>query len=363
MTEHTPQGDPAPGEPTGTPAGTSPEPAAGESLTEGGYAYSVADDDPQALPRTAGTTDAPRERRRGVSPLLLAALAIVPAIIVGVLVWFAVSWFTDDSGGGDRVNADVSNVITAFSQGDAATTVRRYEGELPPGYPDDVPMYPGSDLVASLVQLSGENAAYLVVYDTSDSRGDVAAFFEDALGERPWQVEAGRDGADASLQQFTKTDSADITGVVLSAESKDDDVTTIVISMNVISGADEADDGQDFEPAVGKTLPSGFPDDVAIYPDAILIETVYQRQPEGDSYLASFLTRESTSDVVQFYRDEFEDNGWTVNDGDATEAPLENADAVGFSDDGGEISGGVLVGDFADDGDYTQINLQIVSTR
>ena len=106
----------------------------GEATTPGGFSYSVVDDGDAG---SGGEAAAPA-RSGGVPPLALIAAAIVPALIVGAAVWFFAS-----SGGGDkaRVNADVSNVVNAFSQSQGATSTR-YEGKLAPGYPDKIPLYP-----------------------------------------------------------------------------------------------------------------------------------------------------------------------------------------------------------------------------
>lgn len=340
--QSTPDRDPAP----------LPAPAPGESLTEGGYAYTLADDSV-----TTGAPAAPSPRRRRVRFwLALAAAAIVPAAAVGAAVWF-VGADGEDSGG--RQNQNVSNVINAFSQGGGAPSLQRYEGELPPGYPDDLPEYPDADLIASLAQ-GGEGAAgYLVVYDTTDDREDVAAFFADQLNEDPWQIDAGRDGRESTLHQFSKIDDADVSGVVLSASSKDGDVTTIVVNVQIASGARDVE--EDFELGVTKPLPEGFPEDVPQYPDAIVIESAFQNEPGAENFIISFVTRDNVTSVFDFYRQELGE-GWTVEDADASESPLEDAQALSFSRDDA-ISGGIVAGVFAEDRNYTQVDLTVRVTR
>jgi hypothetical protein len=338
-----------------------PTPAAGEGVTEGGYSYTVVGDTAEA-DRPPVEEPERVDRARGRS-LGVVAAAVVVLLAVGAGAFFAGRMLRDDDGG-DRATANVGSVINAFSQGGEGATVHRYEGELPPGYPDDVPAYPGAELIASIVQISGPSAGYLAVYDTADDREDVAAYFTENFDEDPWQVDAGRDTRDSALQQFSKIDDPDVTGLVLSASSKDDDVTTIVVSVQVTGGAETPD--EDFEPGVTKALPNGFPQDVPQYPEAIIIESAFQNQPRANSFIISFITRDDVTSVLDFFRDQFEEKGWTVTDSDASESPLEDAEALDFGNASGEeeeITGALVAGEFPDDNNYTEVDLTVTVTR
>ena len=356
MTERTPDGEPAPED---RPAPESPSAAPeGEAVTEGGYHYSVIDD--EASP--SGSTPEPRTARGDApSPLLLAALAIVPAIVVGALVWLAVSMLGGGGGGGgnERARQDVGNVINAFSQGQTGAIVNRYEGALPPGYPDAIPAYPNARLLSSVVQILGDNANYLVVYDTKDQRSDVASFYGDALTTDPWQLDAGQEGGDSTVHRFSKIDDADVTGLILSAESDNDSLTTIVVSLSVTSGA-RAASGTPFEPGASKPVPTGFPDEVPQYPDGTIIESAFQKQAQGDTYSISMITTDSASKVVQYYRDQFGGKGWAVEDTDVSTAPIDNAEGISFTATDPQYQGAVIAGDFVRDDNYTQVEVQVV---
>jgi hypothetical protein len=292
------------------------------------------------------------------------ALVLIPAIVVGAGAWFLASVLGGGDGDGqERASGNISNVINAFSQGGEGTTVHRYEGELPPGYPEDVPEYPGAELIASLVQLGGGSAGYLVVYDTKDNRDDVAAYFQEQFDQDPWQVDAGRDTRDSALAQFSKIDDADITGLVLSADSLDNDLTTIVVSIQVASGADAIN--EDFEPGVTKPLPQGFPEELPQYPDSVIIESAFQNEPRASSYIVSFVTRDSVANVMDFYRDDFQQKQWTVTDGDTSNSSLQEAEGIDFTttSDEGDLTGNVTAGEFAEDENYTQVDLVVNSTQ
>jgi hypothetical protein len=338
------------------PAPSAPEPVPPPGgVTEGGYSYTVVEPTPPA------ETPAPKPRRERqpvhIGPFVLAAIIVVPALIAGAAAWFIASALDGGGGGGDRTNANVASVINAFSQGQGGTT-QRIEGALPAGLPEDIPSYPGAHVVSSLVSVSGEDAVYLVIYDTTDSLEEVGAHFTEALGEDPWQLDGAQDARETSLRQFTKIDDADVEGLYLIAESKNADLTTIFLSVQVTSGADAAE-LEDFEPRASKTLPDGFPSAVPQYPDAVVIETGFQKQPDGTRYSVSAITRDGQSGTLQYFRDAFEDQGWTVEDTDASQAGLENAEAITFEAEGGDLTGNVVVGDFPEDRNYRRIDLNV----
>jgi hypothetical protein len=234
--------------PQETPSGAS------SGVTESGYAYDVVREDELA----AVAEPAPKRppRKLAIAPWLLAAAVVVPAVVVGVVAWVLASM---SGGGGDeaRLDRNVTNVVNTFSQtGDGSTTSIRYEGELPPAFPDDVPKYPGADVISSVVQLQGDDASYIVVFDTKDSRQQVADYYGDALAQDPWQVEIEQAGRESSVFQFSNIEDADITGVVLAAESKDDEVTTIFMSIQAVGGASENEPNA-FDPGENRPFPAG----------------------------------------------------------------------------------------------------------
>ncbi len=348
------EGQPAPPPPQ-EPVSGPPVPAAGAALTEHGYAYSIVGADADEISATA-VPNAKRVRS-GLHPAMLAALIVVPAVIVGVAVWFAASVLSDD-GGSSRADADVGSILNAFTAGQGSSVVKRYEGATPPGYPADIPVYPGANLVASVLQIAGEDAAHLIVYDTSDSREDVAAYFGEAFDADPWQVDGGQDARDSSVRRFSKIDDPDVEGIVLAAESTDREVTTIFLSVQVVAGAADADLGA-FSPPVTRPLPPEFPGEFPQYPDAIVIQTAYQRAPAGDSYAISLIARADAGDAIEFYREELTGDGYTVEDASPEGSGLEEAVAVTFLSEDGQTSGTVVAGTFTEDRNYVQIDVQL----
>jgi hypothetical protein len=330
-------------------------------VTESGYSYSVVDD---AADGGAAPLDEPRKPRRsagGINPLMLAAIAIVPALIVGVIVWFVVSAMDDGGGGDARVERNVANVVNAFSQTGDGSGVIRYEGEVPPSFPDDMPTYPGGNVISSIVQLRGDDAGYIIVFDTDDGRQDVANYFSEALTEDPWQVEIEQTGRESTVLQFSNIEDPNIEGVVLAAESKGDETTTIFMSLNVVGGGVDLEP-EPFDEATGRPLPAGFPtEQVPTYPEATIIETGYQRSPQGSQFLAAMVSEDEASDVMTYYRDHFESQGWTVEDAPDGSSELAGGVALSFTSDDGETTGVVEAGEFVEDENLTRVNVQVAA--
>jgi hypothetical protein len=294
-------------------------------------------------------------------PWLIGA-AVIPAVIVGLAVWF----FASGGGGGssERQNADVTNVLNVFNsqQGVAA---KRYEGSLAPGYPDDIPTYPGARLVSSMRQIPGADVEYYAVYDTSDARHTVAQYFADKFDSDPWQLQGGQTSADSTIHQFSRVDSADVTGVVVVAESDKDKVTTILMITRVASGAKDAPKDA-YSPAdVTDQLPVGFPDSVPAYPGSNTVQSAYQKKSGTRQFAVSWVTKDDATTALSYYRDAFKNNGWTVADAAAdptqTGGAAPSGQSIQFTDDKSQLSGSVTVGAFEQDDSYTRIDVQVTS--
>jgi hypothetical protein len=337
-----------------TPSDT--EPGTPASTTPSGYSYTVVDDsDAEHV-----VSEAASPRRVSLHPVVAAAAVLVAAALTGVLVWL----FAPSGGGGTdgRLTADVASLLNAFSQGQAGAITTRYEGKLPPGFPADLPLHPGAKLVSSIGQVQGADAAYLVIWDTKDARDSVAEDYRKMLSADPWQIDRTQDGRDSTLQQFSKIDDPQITGVVLVAESKDAKKTTILASVQVTSGGKSAQ-GPPFTAVAGRAPPDGFPDQISPYAGATLIESAYQKQSGATNYAVSYITKDDAAGVLDFYRNKLADAKLTVQDAAASQSAPADASAIQFTDAQQSLSGGVTVGKFAEDATYTRIDVTVQVTK
>jgi hypothetical protein len=333
------------------------QPAATESTTPSGYSYTVVDDSESEHV----VTGAPTPRRRTVHPAVAAVAVVVAAVLTGVLVWlFAPS--SNSGGTNGRLAADVASVLNAFSQGQSGAVTTRYEGELPPGFPGDLPLHAGAKLVSSIGQVQGADAVYLVIWDTGDARDSVADDYRKLLSTDPWQIDRTQDGRDSTLHQFSKIDDPQITGVVLVAESKDAKNTTILASVQVTSGGKNAA-GPPFTAVPGRAPPDGFPDQISPYTGATLIESGYQKQSGATSYAVSYITKDDAAGVLDFYRNKLAAANLTVTDAAASQSAPADAAAIQFTDAQQSLQGGVTVGKFAEDATYTRIDVTVQVTK
>jgi hypothetical protein len=348
--------DAAPPGPDAPPPASEPDALATESMTAGGYAYEVVDDGGPTTPWPQSA----QSGRGGVPAWTLALAALIPAIIAGAAVWF---FFGRDGGSGDdRLHASSSSVLNAFTAGGDGTVTTRYEGELPPDYPDDVPRYDEAAVISSVLQVSGDDAGYIVVEDTTDDRDDVAASLKEQFDTDPWQVDVGQDSRESTLYQFSKIDDADITGIVLLTQSKDGSRTTIITSIQEVSGAADREDTP-FTPVASRSTPKGFPEELPVYEGAVVIESAYQKNAQGTSFAISYITLDDADGVLDFYRSGLEDAGLTVEDGDASSSSLEDAQAIRFADEDLMLQGDVTVGTFGEDDSYTRVDVQLGDER
>jgi hypothetical protein len=333
---------------------------ADRGVTPGGYAYEVVRDEEAPEPRVRRRRE-PGEARRFSGGVLLAAVALT-AVVAVIAGWFAASLAGEGGSDDARASANVGNVISAFSRQEGAT-INRSDGALPASYPDGIPVHPDARLVSSVEIVNGEDVSYLVAYDVPGARGDVAAFYAQAFEEDPWQLDAVQDSTETSVHQFSRIDDPNIEGFVLSAESEDDRLTTILVSLRVIQGAPEQAAGEPFEPGESKPLPEGFPsDDVPMYGGATVIETLVQREPGAVNYSVTAVTQDSADDVIAFYRGELEPAGWSVEDAGDGGSTLAGAQAVQFASADGTTQGIVVAGELGEDPSFTRVEVQLRTT-
>lgn len=327
-----------------------------ESVTPGGYTYTVVTEgDAAGDSHRRVRRPLPRPDRR----VFIGAAGLIALAALGLAAWFLVGLFR---GGGDgRARADVSNIVGVFSQGQDSV-VGRYEGKLPEGFPDNVPSYPGAKLISSTRSISAGDVSYLVVYDTRDARPHVSGYFTDKFGDDPWQVVGGQDGLDTTLHQFSRIDDPDVTGGVYVTDSRETDVTTIVLTLQVKSAGSSASKAA-FDPGAGKPFPENFPETIPQYPGSTNIESSFRKQPSSNLFAVSLVTKDDATTVLSFYRERLGRNGWTVQDGDASTSSLAGAVAIQFSDDQSSLQGQLLAGMLPEDDAYTRVDIQIQARR
>jgi len=292
--------------------------------------------------------------------LLLSALVL--AGLAGALLASACG-----SGGNDdeRVAAIIHRLLVAASASDTAG-LESFAGRLPDGLPARPPVYPDARLIVSsrrpaAVSLTPEPATgnipeptlYFIVYDTPDGREQVLNFYLAALDQDPWQLESASATVELDSLQFSRTEDADISGVVSITRGGGDSRTSILISMQD-AGAFRRE-LPPYQPGDSLPLPKGFPPDLPIYQGATVIGNAFVRKPANESYLVDFITTANADEVLAFYRDVFAQRKWTVLSG----APLGVEQRLDFHDEQSDIQGDLLVEAFPKDARFTEVKLQV----
>jgi hypothetical protein len=291
------------------------------------------------------------------------ALATVPALIVGILVYA----LAGDSGSGGA-----SGVLDGFIRlGNPPENVLSYTGELPPEFPDTFPIYEGSDIHVAFSILSEENngVSYFVVLRTGDSPEEVYDFYLNQLGEDPWQVEIARSSPEFTGVRFTSPEDADVVGDVTLHFSELDEQTSIYVSFQDLtpSGAQRPEEVP-FVLGASRPLPPTFPNDIPLYESnrdqTIVTDTYFERAPGGTSYIISFLTKDSQDDVIDSYTEEFQRRGWQVTSSEQGNQGF--ALSIDFTDGPQEqVQGSIQTDAFENDPSYTKVDLllQVSSNR
>jgi hypothetical protein len=260
--------------------------------------------------------------------------------------------FAGCGGGGDQTERIVDRLLTSAQ--DQNTQVSTFVGKVPPDMPWELPRYAGSKVLASFVLDQAGQSTYFIMLDSDDAAADVLQFYEGAFDEDPWQVEGFISGREAMAIQFSKIDDANVSGG-LSVDDLSEGGSGIALSVQRIdeSGAQEP---KPFELGASRPLPPNFPSDVPLYPDSTVTDTTWLRSPGGVEFLVTLLTTDAQADVIDFYRGEFADRGFTVAD----EAGEGSAVVLSFGQPAtGGLQGRLTADVFQEDAAYTQVDIQL----
>ncbi len=315
----------------------------------------------QAAPETPESSDPPPSTTtggRGLPAWLpYFFLVVVPAVIVGVLVFVFAG---GGSSGGDSNGAAILEMFFAPAE-DSNTKVDSFKGEMPPDFPEAFPLFDNSEPVASFAVATPQGKTFTAVLTSSSAANEIFAFYSDKLDTDPWQVEIGQSGTQIIGIRFARPDDPDVSGVVIVNESELGEQTLIQIVYEDLAGALTPGTGPSV-PLLGESrpLPIGFPETVPIYDadETLVIDSGFQRGQGGQLFFVTFLTLDSQDDVVEFYRDEFESQGWTVVDSTSTDV-TSFAVRIEFDDGGESVSGQVTADTYAEDADYTQVVVEL----
>lgn len=280
--------------------------------------------------------------------------------------------FTFSCGGEDDERAAnvIHRLLLAAAAGDTSG-LESFPGRLPDGLPVDPPLYPGADIVVSSRQpapttgLEDAGAAgaaggalplpvlYFIVLDTGASRPDVFDFYEEALDEDPWQLDATAATPGLDTIEFTNVEDLDISGAVSITQGGTDGRTSVLISMQDAGGF--VVEPPPFAPGESLAVPKEFPEDVPVYPDSTVTGTAFFREPANESFLLILLTTDSQDDVIDFYKEAFEELEFILSEPDT----LGLEERLAFRDEDRDIQGDIVADRSLEDRAFTEVRIQL----
>lgn len=273
------------------------------------------------------------------------------------------------SAGEDAGVAAIIHRLLQAAGTEGSESLESFPGALPPDLPEQPPLYPDARLVVSARQPApgddfetapgAEPGAvarpllYFIVLDTGDDRAEVFSFYEEALDADPWQLQSSFSTEQLDTLQFFDVEDVDIAGAVSIATGGEDGHTSILISLQDAGAFQEEEPPFELQPSL--RLPKEFPPDVPLFDGATVRGTAFFREPGNQSFLLVFLTTSSADEVLDFYREAFQANDWTVQDTGAFGVE----DSIDFRDGPGDVQGNVLAQEFARASRYTEVRVQV----
>lgn len=316
---------------------------------------------PEAAPVTEQESVTPvavapsMQAKRGAPWLLVFAAALIPAALVGAIVFFVAR------GDGDSNNAaGIVDGLIRLGPSDQAT-ITSYKDELPPEFSSEFPIYDDADVVVSIAIAGAGGTSYFIVLSADDTPENVYAYYAEALDTEPWQLGVGRSSDAFTGMQFFRPDNINVSGDITLHQSDLDGRTSIYLSYEDIAQAITPGlDRPSFALGATKPLPPGFPSDLPIYnsDDSVVMDTYFERSPGGQAFVVVFLTRDSEDEVINFYTDEFRNRGWNVSDSGVLSSNF--ALSIEFDDAADQsLQGSITANPFEDDAAYTQVDMLI----
>ncbi len=304
---------------------------------------------------------------RGVAILVgVAALSMLSACSGGV--WFGSG--TPDGGG-----AVLAERILRLGE-PAKTKLEVRQGELPADLktvlnPDatkdtpaaelaSIPVYPGSKLSGSFrMERPDGTLAYFLLYDAEAKAEDVEPAVAKLVNESPWQTIGGQSNDAVAALRFQNTTSSDVSGTVAIQSVPDANGkprTSVIYILEVEPKTPPKNEPYALPSA--RPLPAGLPADF-VFDGMTPVSVQWAAVPQGKSYQMQLLTKQSSLDVTERYKDTFKRLGWTL----AGDEARGFATSLEFEKDGGTSQATVGIDAFEEDAAYTAVAFQLRLSR
>lgn len=176
------------------------------------------------LPKTAPTSAAKKPMSTGVKIALIGGgIVVVLAVLAAVAgVFVAGSAWNFLKSNGVKVDEKSGSVEITTQDGQGTFSSK---AELPENYPSDIPVYPGAEVVYSVVK-DGDGSN--VTWRTNDSLQRVVSYYEAQLAGQSWAKAEGQPTYFTAGIGFAEKSPRSL-AIIASEENKDGNKSTVIV--------------------------------------------------------------------------------------------------------------------------------------
>ncbi|MBN2081636.1 hypothetical protein JW859_05435 [bacterium] len=252
---------------------------------------------------------------------------------------------------GEKVDIDVNQDggATITHTEDGSVTTLGADAKLPAGWPAEVPVYPGAELIAATEVNEEGNQGFHLGLKTADSGEDVLAFYRDKMAAAGYQEQQSmvKDGMGSIhfindkwlLNVGVGREKGEETGIMLMLSTHDFAVSDATESTEAPAedgeapaedGEASADGGSEGVTVSSGSLPADWPEVLKPYPGG----SITQSMASGNEYVLIQTTTDNGKTVIAYYEENLKSRGWTVD------TSVESGDNLmrGFTSSAGEIA-------------------------
>ncbi len=297
-------------------------------------------------------------------------------IILGLVLASATLVFGACSAGGGAEGTVLAERLLRLGE-EAGTKLEVRGGELPPDLRTvlnpsatkdtpaaeltSIPVYPGATLRGSFrMERPDGTIAYFLLYDAAAKAEEVEPALAKLVNESPWQTVGGQSTDAVAALRFQNTTSGDVSGTVaiqpVAAGADAKALTSIIYIVEVEPSTPPKP--QPFALPAARPIPAAFPA-AFVFDGMTPIAVQWASAPQGTQYQLRLVTKQSSLDVTDRYREVFKREGWTI----AADEAQGFATQLEFEKDAGVSQASVSIDTFAEDSSYTEVGLQLRLTR
>jgi len=226
---------------------------------------------------------------------------------------------------GEKVDVDVTkDGATITRDEDGSVTTLGADAKLPAGWPDEVPVYPGAELIAATEVNEEGNQGFNLGLKTADAGEDVLAFYRDKMTAAGYKEQLSHTSDGMGTIHFASDEwllnvgvgreQDGKTGIMMMLSTHDFEVSNEPESTQDAADGDgpadeSADDGSGGTQVSTGSLPEGWPEKVLKpYPGGSITQSIAS---DGE-YVLVQTTTDNAKTVIAYYVENLTSRGWSV---------------------------------------------------